>query len=563
MAQFLNRLRAFVLNNVFAIVLIGANLIAAVSMGSLGPLMRTEAGTDTMKQAFEGVGWLTLVDFLIPIVLGTLYALPVRHPLQVRNPSELQKRRLLNAPLVMSLIGMTGWLVAIVSLFPAALTNGVALDWETFLRYSLDMLFAASMVFVITYYLLELVSRKRFVPLYFPEGRLSECEGAITLSIRARFYIYFFAAAVFPVFLFYNVFLALEPQTDPRDLAFPMTVLTAAVLLLGAFVTYLISKAYETPLSEMEHATEKIRGGDFGTKVGVVSNDEVGHLGEAINEMAVGLQERDLIKAAHERVTQELAVAWRIQREFLPDHLPHIPGWQMTATLEPAKQTSGDFYDFIPLPDGQLGLVVADVTDKGVGAALYMALSRTLLRTYAVENGTRPELAFNAAHRRILADTNTNQFVTVFYGVLDPACGTLTYSNAGHNPPYLLSASQDGAASSNGVQALENTGPPLGLRMFKDMTWEQNTVQLKAGDVLVLYSDGITEATDAREEFFEEERLLHVVQANLGSPPMKGPPATQRPSAQGIHDALLTEVHRFVGDAPQSDDITLMVLVRA
>jgi sigma-B regulation protein RsbU (phosphoserine phosphatase) len=251
------------------------------------------------------------------------------------------------------------------------------------------------------------------------------------------------------------------------------------------------------------------------------------------------------LQDANSRFEQELALAAEIQASFLPSELPKLPGWQLTATLIPARETSGDFYDVIPLSNGRLGLVVADVTDKGTGAALYMALSRTLIRTYAVEFETQPELAFNAAHRRILADTETNQFVTVFYGILDAATGTLTYANAGHNPPYLFS--KDG---SDAIQELDNTGPPLGLRMFKDVTWEQRTAQLAPGDVLVLYSDGITEAQDDQEEFFEEERLLEVGQASLGR------------SAQEVQDTILAEVDRFVGDAPQVDDITLMVLAR-
>jgi sigma-B regulation protein RsbU (phosphoserine phosphatase) len=251
------------------------------------------------------------------------------------------------------------------------------------------------------------------------------------------------------------------------------------------------------------------------------------------------------LQDANSRFEQELALAAEIQASFLPSELPKLPGWQLTATLIPARETSGDFYDVIPLSNGRLGLVVADVTDKGTGAALYMALSRTLIRTYAVEFETQPELAFNAAHRRILADTETNQFVTVFYGILDAATGTLTYANAGHNPPYLFS--KDG---SDAIQELDNTGPPLGLRMFKDVTWEQRTAQLAPGDVLVLYSDGITEAQDDQEEFFEEERLLEVGQASFGR------------SAQEVQDTILAEVDRFVGDAPQVDDITLMVLAR-
>jgi PAS domain S-box-containing protein len=247
---------------------------------------------------------------------------------------------------------------------------------------------------------------------------------------------------------------------------------------------------------------------------------------------------------AHQKFEQELALAWQIQASFLPHDLPDVPGWQLAATLEPARQTSGDFYDLIPLPNGRLGILVADVADKGVGAALYMALSRTLIRTYAVEYDTQPKLAFSAANRRILMDTHASMFVTVFYGVLDPVTGILTYCNAGHNPPYLLSA-QNG----DPVEVLGKTGMPLGI--FKDMIWEQRTVQLAPGDMLVLYTDGVTDAEDQEGTFFGPERLLEVARANL------------RRSARDVQEAVIAEIHEFVGHAPQFDDITLMVLVRS
>jgi len=246
---------------------------------------------------------------------------------------------------------------------------------------------------------------------------------------------------------------------------------------------------------------------------------------------------------AHQKIEQELALAGQIQASFLPNELPHMPGWQLTATLKPARETSGDFYDFIPLPNGRFAIVVADVADKGTGAALYMALSRTLIRTYAVEYHARPDFVLQVANGRILADTQAGLFVTVFYGVLDPTTGTLTYCNAGHNPPYLL-----GAQNSDEVHALRRTGMPLGI--VEDATWEQESVQLVPGDVLVLYTDGVTEAQDAREVFFGKERLLEVIQSNLGQ------------SAQDVQDALIAEIHEFVGDTPQFDDITLMTVMR-
>jgi NarL family two-component system response regulator LiaR len=250
-----------------------------------------------------------------------------------------------------------------------------------------------------------------------------------------------------------------------------------------------------------------------------------------------------LIAADHQQVGQELALAGQIQASFLPEGLPEMAGWQFAAMLEPARETSGDFYDYIPLPNGRLGLLVADVADKGMGAALYMALSRTLIRTYAVEYDAQPDLVLGAVNRRILMDTHADMFVTVFYGILDPVSGELTYCNAGHNPPYLLSARDGGT-----IQELGNTGIPLGI--FEETTWQQNAVQLAPGDTAVLYTDGITEAQDRQESFFGEERLLEVARANLGH------------SAQGINEALIREVREFVGDAPQFDDITLMVIVR-
>jgi sigma-B regulation protein RsbU (phosphoserine phosphatase) len=249
------------------------------------------------------------------------------------------------------------------------------------------------------------------------------------------------------------------------------------------------------------------------------------------------------LQDANKKMAQELALAGEVQTSFLPHELPDIPGWQISVTLRPARETSGDFYDVNLLPNGRLGILVADVVDKGVGAALFMALSWILMRTYATEYPTQPELVLSAVNHRILKDTGASQFVAVFYGILDPAKGTLAYCNAGHVPPYLLSTQSDDA-----VQTLLRTGPPLGI--LEDVTWEQGVVQLAPGDVLVLYTDGITDAEDGKGTFFGQERLLGSVQANLG------------PSAQEMQDALMAEVHEFVGDAPQFDDIALMVLVR-
>jgi serine phosphatase RsbU (regulator of sigma subunit) len=250
---------------------------------------------------------------------------------------------------------------------------------------------------------------------------------------------------------------------------------------------------------------------------------------------------------AHDKASQELAVAGRIQEGLLPKETPYLPGWQLAVRLEPARETSGDFYDFIPLADGRLGIVIADVADKGAGAALYMALSRTLIRTFAAQFPDQPTLTLQNANRRMLEETHTDMFVTVFYAILDPQDGGLVYCNAGHNPPFLLKATN--------VQGLGRPGLPMGI--IDDPDWEQGMAQLEHGDSLVLYTDGVTEAQKTDGTLFGQERLLDAIQAGQRSSAHRGA------NAQEIEDAVLAAVHDFVGDAPRFDDLTLMVVARA
>jgi sigma-B regulation protein RsbU (phosphoserine phosphatase) len=256
-------------------------------------------------------------------------------------------------------------------------------------------------------------------------------------------------------------------------------------------------------------------------------------------------------RLARERAEQELALGAQVQASFLPGETPHVEGWEIVAALESARDTSGDFYDFIRFEDGRIGIVIADVTDKGLGAAFYMALSRTLLRTYAVDHALRFPSSYPrrlpavlaATNRRIMQDTNSDMFVTLFYGIVDPASGVLTYANAGHNPPYLFR----GKAGET-VTALTRTGLPVGV--LEGARWGQRRAHIHPGDMLVLYTDGLTEVEDAAEAPFGEERVQRVALDHLGRP------------AQDVRDAMLAAAHRFAGDAPRFDDITLMIVRR-
>lgn len=242
-------------------------------------------------------------------------------------------------------------------------------------------------------------------------------------------------------------------------------------------------------------------------------------------------------------LVEELAMAGRIQAEILPARAPQVRGWDFAARLVPALETSGDFYDFIRLPNNNLGVVIADVSDKGMGAALFMALSSTLVRTYASQYATLPSFALGMANERILLDTRSGMFVTAFYGVLEPDTGRMRFVNAGHNPPYMFSTQKNKT-----LDWLRSTGMALGV--MEDATWGQKMVKFSPGDVLLLYTDGVTDAQDALGNYYGEKRLQEVVRSKRDS------------SATAILDAVLNDLQRFTGGMHQQDDITLMVVSR-
>ena len=244
-----------------------------------------------------------------------------------------------------------------------------------------------------------------------------------------------------------------------------------------------------------------------------------------------------------QRVERELELAGQIQAGFLPESLPELPGWQLTAEIHPARETSGDFYDMFMLPDGRLGFLIADVADKGMGAALFMALSRTVLRIFVLEHGQRPELALRAANRHILRESSSGLFITLFLGILEPATGKLVYCNAGHNPPLL----QDGGRR-EGPRPLGRTGMPVGVS--PDAAWSSLSLEMQPGDALLLYTDGVTEAQAPAGGFFGEPGLGQVLQNWDGT------------SAHSLKQQVLQAVQAFVQGADQQDDIAVMVLLR-
>jgi sigma-B regulation protein RsbU (phosphoserine phosphatase) len=262
----------------------------------------------------------------------------------------------------------------------------------------------------------------------------------------------------------------------------------------------------------------------------------------ALNTQMLLRRQEELLKLEH-----DLKIGRQVQSEFLPQELPQPPGWEIAARFQPAREVAGDFYDVMKLAGDRLGLVIGDVVGKGVGAALLMAFTRGLARV--VTRQSRPvdgDLtsffdAVKLINDYIANDHAGHMFVTLFFGVLDPQTGLLTYVNGGHNPPVVLS-------STGTVKAqLTRTGMALGL--FGGMDFEIRAVTLEIGDTLIAYTDGVTEAENANGEFFSEEGLL-----SLLSEPSS--------SASALLERIETSLHAHIGDTEQSDDITMLAVRR-
>ena len=246
-----------------------------------------------------------------------------------------------------------------------------------------------------------------------------------------------------------------------------------------------------------------------------------------------------------ERIEQELRVARLIQQTLLPKHVPDLPGYQLAAYYQPAREVGGDFYDFLDLESGHLGLVVGDVTDKGVPAAIVMATTRTMLRASA-QRLDSPGEVLKRVNDVIVRDIPPNMFITCLYAILDPESGLLRYANAGHDLPYRRRRTSNGGG---GAEELRATGMPLGL--LPGMSYEEKEIILERGDSVLFYSDGLVEAHDPQRDMF-------------GFPRLQGLVGAHRSEGPAMVNFLLSELARFTGEEwEQEDDITLVTLDRS
>ncbi|HEX5068688.1 MAG TPA: SpoIIE family protein phosphatase [Vicinamibacterales bacterium] len=317
-------------------------------------------------------------------------------------------------------------------------------------------------------------------------------------------------------------------------------IVQGAALVMG----WLLARSITYAVNELSIGTERIQKGEFSYRIKIDSNDQLGELAQQYNRMSSGMEHLLHVQREKQRLDDELRIARDIQKSLLPASPPSVPGMTIADLCEPAREVGGDYYDFFDLGEGRLAVMVADVSGKGTSAALYMAELKGLMLALTRRESS-PRRLLIEANRLLAAHLDNRNFITMTYAIVDLQAGTLTCARAGHTPMIVVT---------NG--ASEVVAPPgmvLGLRLpqaaerFADLL-EEYTRPIKAGDVIVLYTDGITEAMNETGEFYSDEALAEVV---VGQHEL---------DAAGIRERVVREVFAFVGNAEPHDDMTMIVL---
>ncbi len=346
-------------------------------------------------------------------------------------------------------------------------------------------------------------------------------------------------------------------QTDGGAPSFNQLLLNAlvgiGVLLLVIEVVALgnglaLARSITAAVDQLFSGTERVKSGEFGRPIPVGTDDQLGRLAASFNDMTGRIKVLLLEQDEKRRLTEELRIAREIQMSLLPQGPFHVEGLSVAAMCAPAREVGGDYYDFLPLPDGRVGMLIADVAGKGTSAALYMAELKGLMLSLSRIHSSPRALLIEANHI-VARHLDSRSFITITYAVIDPVARTLTCSRAGHCPFIRVRAGSGGMGRS---EVLTPDGMVLGLNLDAGERFErllaEVTIPLERGDLFFFFTDGISEAMDAAGECFGEDRATAFLETHA------------QLSAEAIRDGLLEEVTLFVKEQPQHDDITMIIL---
>jgi sigma-B regulation protein RsbU (phosphoserine phosphatase) len=536
---------------------IGANLLGFLIIALLNLFTPVEFFKAQRAFLLAG-GWMVILSFypvVICIGIGLQYVVQrpitqvinlMRQGLKIESDlAEKASRRILNLPFIIGLVNFAMWIVltALLGIFFLIFRDAPP-------RISFFVAFRGFMVgyisAIISFFLTEAYSRRRLVRIFFPAGKLAGVPGSIKLSILRRIRVLYGVGTLAPMIILVGTLAFILWEVDlvtisgaelGRELLIFSIVLCGIFIFVGGRLNVLSGQSIIQPITDMMVLVRRVRKGHFKQKVRVVSNDELGVLGDGLNEMTQGLIERDEIR-------QSLYLAQEVQQTLLPQKSPQLDTLDIAATIVYCDETGGDYYDFPETSEthpGDFTVIIGDVSGHGISSALMMATGRAFLRQRAMLPGSLVDIISDVNQQMVRDFEETGGFMTLFYLTIDTQNDCLYWVRAGHDPAIFYDPQTDT------FEELRGAGIALGVDMDGHYAQYQRT-NLKKGQIILLGSDGLWEARNTKGEMFGKAPIHHITRKLAEA------------SAREILTSCFHAFNIFLGDRAPEDDVTLVVI---
>jgi sigma-B regulation protein RsbU (phosphoserine phosphatase) len=533
---------------------LAANLIGNLIIALLNIFTPLEFLKEWMA-FLSGGGWVWIPIFIVTAcIIVTILQYSIQRPISrylicLLRAEKIQKsfkfkarQRLLNLPVFLGLTNLSMWLFLDIIFAPVMyflLNMTLSSLFYNFFRVLMIGLIAS----FISFFLIDDFVREKMVPILFPDGQLAATPGTVRISILRRIRVLFGVGTNAPmVLLCVTIAFAIweldEAMVTTAQFSRDIITFSGSVfiifIIMSLSLNLLVGKSILRPINDMIVIARKVRKGHFHQKVRVVSNDELGIMGDGMNAMTDGLMERD-------RLRRGLYLAQEIQQVLLPRKCPNIDGLDIAARSLYCDETGGDYFDFIGNDNKQLNVVIGDVSGHGISSAILMASVRAFLRQRAHLHGNLSRI-LSDVNRQLLTDVEeSGNFMTLFYLRLDPVKRCVSWIRAGHDPAIFYNPFSDRFNDMHGK------GPALGIT--EQAVFEENEkIGLTPGQIIVLATDGVWEARNEEGDMFGKEYLYHIVRQNRNA------------VAEDILGKCFQSLEEFQTDAVREDDITMVVI---
>ena len=452
----------------------------------------------------------------------------------------LVKKRLLNEPFFIVGVDMAFWILTGTAL--ALFERRFGMTWQEISMTRLDALLTGLASTTIAFFLLERILQSYLVPSIFPRGKLYEIKGTRRINLTVRLFAIFVAINLIPFLIIlvslYRVALSnRNPVESLQMLTRGLWMMVPAVVAIGGGLVFIISLNLKKSLDAMVVVLKQVTKGKFGSQVKVTTNDEIGYVGDVINDMTEGLIERD-------RMRQSLDLAMEVQQNLLPKDNLKVNGLDIAGRSIYCDETGGDYYDFITIDEAKnkkIGVAIGDVSGHGIPSALLMATVRSSLRQRLSLPGSTAQIVSDVNYQLVRDVEDSGQFMTLFYLTVDPAHQSLQWVRAGHDPGIFYDP------ATNTFEDLKGNGIALGVD--KDWQYELNKkLGLVKGQIIVLSTDGVWEAHNEPGEIFFFFLLYEIIRQNSDK------------KAKEIIEAVFSALSQFQKDSAIEDDITIVVI---